>query len=120
MTDLARKRAIRVGHQGVITKLSKEADYILKNYEEVEAAGAKTRLQTIQTMLCEKLKILKELDEQMLSLCEVEEITKEVEEADEIISRVLDVQNIIAEFRVKWEERLSEQGAVNVQTISTK
>jgi hypothetical protein len=111
-----------VGHQGVITKLSKEADYILKNYEEVEAAGAKTRLQTIQTMLCEKWKILKELDEEVLPLCEVEEIMKEVEEADEIISRVLDVQIIIAEFRVKWEEnatRLSEQGAVNVRTTST-
>ena len=111
-----------MGHQGVITKLSKEANYILKNYEEVEAAGTKTRLQTIQTMLCEKWKILKELDEEVLPLCEVEEIMKEVEEADEIISRVLDVQIIIAEFRVKWEEnvtRLSEKGAINVQTTST-
>ena len=101
MTDLARKRAIRAEHRGVITKLTKKADSILNNDEELEAESSKTRLQTINTMLSDKLKIVKELDEQVLSLCEVKDISREIEEADDIISRVLDIQTLIAESRRK-------------------
>ena len=101
MTDLARKRAIRAGQRGVtcITKLTKKADSILNNDEELEAESSETRLQTINTMLSDKLKIVKELNEQVLSLCEVEDISREIEEADDIISRVLDIQTFIAESR---------------------
>ena len=41
----------------------------------------KARLQTIDTMLRETLKIVKGLDEQILELCETTNISKEVEEA---------------------------------------
>ena len=101
MTDLARKRAIRAGQRGVtcITQLTKKADSILNNDEELEAESSETRLQTINTMLSDKLKIVKELNEQVLSLCEVEDISREIEEADDIISRVLDIQTFIAESR---------------------
>jgi DNA-binding transcriptional regulator GbsR (MarR family) len=95
MTDLARKRAIRAGHRGVITKLTKEADYILSNEmqtegEEIQTDKIKVRLQTLEAMLREKLKVVKELDEQILGLCEETDISKEIEEADEIVARVLD------------------------------
>ena len=116
MTDLARKRAIRAEHQGVITKLTKKVDSILNNDEELAAESSETRLQTINTMLSAKLKIVKELDEQVLSLCDVEDISREIEEADDIISRVLDVQTFIAESCRKLKLNVTntiEQNVVN-------
>ena len=116
MTDLARKRAIRAEHQGVITKLTKKVDSILNNDEELAVESSETRLQTINTMLSAKLKIVKELDEQVLSLCEVEDISREIEEADDIISRVLDVQTFIAESCRKLKLNVTntiEQNVVN-------
>ena len=75
-------------------------------------------------MLSDKLKIVKELDEQVLSLtlCEVEDISREIEETDDIISRVLDIQNFIAENRRKSKLNVTntiEQNVVNIQTTST-
>ena len=122
MTDLARKRAIRAGHRGVITKLTKRADSILNSDEELEAEISETRLQTINTMLSDKLNFVKKLDEQVLSLCEAEDISREIEEADHIISRVLDIQNFIAENRMKSKLNVTntiEQNVVNIQTTST-
>ena len=117
MTDLARKRAIRVGHRGVITKLTKKADSILDNDEELEAESSETRLQTINIMLSDKLKIVKELDEQVLSLCEVEDISREIEEADDIISRVFDVQTFIAESRRKSKLNVTNTIEQDVVTV---
>lgn len=122
MTDLARKRAIRAGHRGVITKLTKKADSVLNNDDELEAESSETRLQTINTILSDKLKIVKEFDEQVFSLCEVEDISREIEEADDIISRVLDIQTFIAESRRKSKLNVTntiEQNVVNIQTTST-
>lgn len=36
MSDLARKRAVRAGHWIVITKLTKEADYLLHEDGQIE------------------------------------------------------------------------------------
>ena len=52
----------------------------------------------------------------------VEDISREIEEADNIISRVLDMQNFIAENRRKSKLNLTnkiEQNVVNIQTTST-
>ena len=65
----------------------------------------KARLQTIDTMLREKLKIVKGLDEQILELCETTDTSKEVEEADDVVSRVLDMQHLIAENQTKFLSR---------------
>ena len=125
MTDLARKRAVRAGHRGVITKLTKEADHILSEEfpnEEIQAGKLKARLQTIDTMLQAKLTVVKTLDEQVLELCETAEISKEVDEADEIESRVLDMRNLIAENRTKFllkAKSISTNGAVNHETSAT-
>ena len=108
MTDLARKRAVRAGHRGVITKLTKEADHILSQEfpnEELQADKFKARLQTVDTMLQAKITVVKPLDEQVLELCENAEIVKEVDEADEIESRVLDMRNLIAENRKKSQSK---------------
>ena len=66
---LARIKAVRAGNRGVITKLSKEAEWILKE-DDVD----KGRLQTISGLLDEKLRLIKELDSQVLDLCELKDI----------------------------------------------
>ena len=87
---LARLKAVRAGNRGVITKLSKESEYILKA-EDVDEG----RLQTISGLLDEKLRLIKDLDAQVLNLCELDDIVPEIEEADEVISRTLDIQRHI-------------------------
>ena len=49
---LARLKAVRAGNRGVITKLSKEVEYILK-LDDVDEG----RLQTISGLLDEKLRV---------------------------------------------------------------
>ena len=126
MTDLTRKRAVRAGHRGVITKLTKEAHSILSEEfqnEEIQTEKLKARLQTIDTMLQTKLTVVKALDEQVLELCKTTEISKEVEEADEIESCVLGMRNLIAENRTKSllkAKNISKNGAVSHKTLATR
>ena len=46
----------------------------------------------------EKSKIVKGLDEKILDVCEVDDIGNEIEEADELYSRILDVQRAIKDI----------------------
>ena len=87
---LARLKAVRAGNRGVITKLSKEAEYILK-LDDVDEG----RLQTISGLLDEKLRVIKDLDSQVVDLCELDDIEAEIEEADDVVSRTLDIQRHI-------------------------
>ena len=96
MTELKEKltriRAIRGGNRGVITKLINEAEGLLK--EELLERG---RLNTISGLLEEKLRFVKELDEKIIEICEVVDISSEIDEAEELVSRVLDSQRHIFE-----------------------
>ena len=49
------------------------------------------RLETLAHLLETKLKLIKALDENVISTCEVEDIEREIEESDGIESRVLDI-----------------------------
>ena len=98
--ELQRARAKRAGNRAVITKLTKEADNIIKEGQEhgLPFSLSKTnRLHTINAMLEEKISIVKDLDEQVLSRCDVGEIEKEIEDSDEILSCVLDIQRCISQ-----------------------
>jgi hypothetical protein len=88
--NLARIKAVRAGNRAVITKLTKEAEYILQQ-SEVNTG----RLQTIGSLLDEKLAKIKDLDSQVVDLCEVTEIADEIEAAEDIISCILDTQRNI-------------------------
>ena len=111
MTDknenLARVRAIRGGNRGVITKLTNEA-------EELCAAQPlnEGRLETIAHLLETKLKLIKALDEEVVSTCGIEDIEREIEEPDEIESRVLDIKRMI-------KEKTRPSGKQNVTVPST-
>ena len=98
--ELQRAKAKRAGNRAVITKLTKEADNIIKEGQEhgLPFSLSKThRLHTINEMLEEKISIVKDLDEQVLSRCDVGEIEKEIEDSDEILSCVLDIQRCISQ-----------------------
>ena len=96
MTDknenLARVRAIRGGNRGVITKLTNEAEELCEAQPLNEG-----RLETIAHLLKTKLKLIKALDEEVVSTCGIEDIEREIEESDEIESRVLDIKRMIKE-----------------------
>ena len=64
---LDRLRAKRGGHRGVCTKLTKEVDELVKSSDEDQA----NRFDVLQCLLQEKLKLLNEIDEEILGLCDV-------------------------------------------------
>ena len=57
-------------HRGVCTKLAKESDEIIQHPGTVDA----DRYEVIQGLFEEKLKILNEIDEEILELCDIEDI----------------------------------------------
>ena len=87
---LARIRAKRAGNRGVMTKLSNEAEALLKA-ETVD----KQRLKIISDSLNDKLKLVKTFDEEVLDNCAVDEIENEIEESDEVNSRMEDLLRVI-------------------------
>lgn len=85
---LDRLRAKRGGHRGVCTKLAKEADELLHLPGDVDI----DRSEIIRSLLEAKLKILSEIDEEILGLCDVEDIEQEIEESAEVVSRILNAK----------------------------
>ncbi len=110
---LARIKAVRAGNRGVITKLSKEAEWILKE-DDVD----KGRLQTISGLLDEKLRLIKELDSQVLDLCELKDIEAEIDEAEDVVSRTLDIQRHIKDGITKKPVSPEPMLAVNSQNMT--
>ena len=82
---LDRLRAKRGGHRGVCTKLTKEADELLHLPGDVDV----DRSEIIRSLLEAKLKILSDLDEEILGLCDVKDIEQEIEESAEAVARIL-------------------------------
>ena len=54
-----------------------------------------SRLKVINNLLAEKEKLLQEMNDQVLTVCKVEEIEKEIEDSDVIRSRILEVKGRI-------------------------
>ena len=80
--NLPRLRAKRAANRGVVTKLIEESDAILENDAAQLDMKTRNRLTRIDTMLKEKLQLLSELDEKILTASEVDDIIKEVEDAE--------------------------------------
>ena len=64
----------RVGHRGVVTKLTKEVEELLTTGETMFTAEQLTLLQVKQQQLHSKLKVLDDIDKQMLDKCETSQI----------------------------------------------
>ena len=97
--NLKRLRAIRSGNRGVVTKYMKEAMELFEQHDERN----KDRLRTLSNLLNEKIVRLKQLDAEILQLCEVEDIEREIEETEEIYSRACDVTREIEKITSKTD-----------------
>ena len=80
-------------YRAVFTKLINETKALLD--EEQLNRG---RLLTITELLDEKSTIVKGLDEKLLDVCKLDDIGNKIEEADELYSRILDVQGAIKDI----------------------
>ena len=75
----------------------KEAEFLIKELNKPQGKSGIGRMETICAILNEKKDVLKELDEKVITLCEITDIEREIEEANEVMSRILDIQRIICE-----------------------
>ena len=68
--------------------VTKKADHLLKELSEGEgnADTRRGRIQTICSVLNDKKIILKELDEEVITLCNVDDIEHDIEESEEVMS----------------------------------
>jgi len=87
-SSLERSRAVRGGHHGVVTKLVHEAEGILMN--DSLTPDHRSKLTVIKQPLDGKLKLLSDMDEKILNLCEVDAIETEVNESEAIVAKVID------------------------------
>lgn len=74
MSKLERLKATRAAHR-VVSKLEKKTHQLLPQEDN---ASKRNRLDVISSLLENKLKTLKELDDEINSLCPLEDITKEI------------------------------------------
>ena len=86
--EIERKRKIRGGHRGVVTKLTKEADVIIHQYGNQLNVEVVAKLEAIENSLSTKKKMLQQLDEEILEKCKDQEIDNEIQNSCEIDSMI--------------------------------
>ena len=100
---LERLRSIRGAQRGIVTKNVNKANAIFGD----EAAQAYIsseqvqQLEVISRLLEAKLKTLEEIDQQVLSLCILEEITQEIEESEKYVEKAINCQKKISDVSRK-------------------
>ena len=107
--NLERLRAKRGGYRGVTTKLIKESLEILES-TDVDIQ----RCEVISKQLEDKMTILKELNDEILGICEVSEIEHEIEEAAVVIDRILNTKS-----KIEAAKKIPNVGNVSVVTSPT-
>ena len=92
-----RLRAIRGGHRGVVTCLTKQIDELLA----VELVGeCISKLNVLLQQLNNKFDKLQDIDHDIITVCKLKEIEREMEESEIMTAKVLD-------YKRKVEEALS-------------
>jgi len=84
---LDRCRAIRGGHRGVVTKLTKEIDEILS--QEMLNEEHYIRLNVIDRQLEAKSSVLADLDKEVLGCCDAGEIEGEIDESETVTAKIM-------------------------------
>ena len=87
---LARVVAVRGAHRGVLTKLLRESEEILKNVPIPEESFE--RLRNLLGVIQSREKKLESLDENVLSQAKIEEIEYEVEESSLITEKIFEIK----------------------------
>ena len=111
--DLKRLRAIRSGNRAVVTRYTKEAIELLNQGD----ARSRDRLSTVANLLNDKIRLLKELDAQILELCEIDDIEREIEETEELFSRASDITREINKF-TSGIDKINSESVTKVQKVS--
>ena len=94
---LDRLKAVRRGHRGVLTKLTREVDEIVSEAEEGVCADPTkvSRLNVIYEQFDAKMKVFSNLDGEIVLLCPVEEIEGEIEDSESIIAKIIEAKRKI-------------------------
>ena len=102
---LNRKGARRRGHRGVVTKYIQE----VKAFPEMLDDATRIRTEVLYGLLRAKQELLSSLDEEILSLCDTEEIEGEITAADEITAKIeealVDIKCITRDEQRRAESR---------------
>ena len=103
-------KVIRLCHRGVVDDLLGEAKELtcMDSLSEIQSG----RIEVINTLLENKLKSLKEIDQEILNICELTAINNEVKESEEIVARIIDCQRKIQE--AKRRQQMQQSPTVNV------
>ena len=114
--ELQKHSAVRRANRGVVTKLTKEVDTLLA--EEPVTSEKIARLNVIFDLLENKLKLLNEINHQMLSLCKVDDVPGEVDESEVILDKVMDYRcRISAAVRDPSAASLTHTPAVRTTSV---
>ena len=95
MTD-DRLHKIRGGHRAVTTKIIRDVDEILTSRGALEAEQLKQLSVKLQ-QLDGKLKVLSDIDKDILDKCEVDAIEREIDESEAISAKILHCKQRISE-----------------------
>ena len=85
---------MRGGHRGVLTKLAKEMDNLLADETLLNEAVA--RLNIVRERLEGKIKVLTNIDGEIMSLCQIDDITCKIDESEGIITKVIECKRKVA------------------------
>jgi hypothetical protein len=107
---LDRLRAKRGGYRGVCTKLTKETEEII-HADEIDY----DRCEVIRSLLEEKSKILMDIDEEILGICEIASIEYEIEESADVMGRILSAKRKLD--KVKLEAKKTGNTKASTVTI---
>ena len=90
--DIIRLRAKRAGNKSVVTKLANEVQEIIQQNPDELDTKTRHRLQCIDVKLSQKETLLNELNEQIVALCDVEDIANEIEDAEELSMTIMETR----------------------------
>ena len=94
---LTRLRVIRGAQRAIVTKnVSKVTDIVEDEAFTFSTSELVHQLEVISRLLEAKLKALEDIDQDILSLCNVDEIPQEIEESERYVEKVITCQKKIS------------------------
>lgn len=105
---LERLKASRGAYRRVITWRIGDANNILGTGGTLDNEQVK-QLDVLHPLLENKLKVVEDLDQSILSLCEVDTIQNEIEDSEKVLERVVACQKSIQDAVTKWKNEPTAQ-----------
>lgn len=108
---LERLKAIRAANRGVITKKVNDVNEILHGTEAEGTLNEEQakRLDVINRLLEGKLKTLEDIDQNILSLCDLDVIPNEIEESERVVAKIVESQKFIHDAIKKRNSEMHTQ-----------